>query len=294
MTATSRTAVSRGRWVVPIDDNPDAVNGGASRGARARLKRALVLASSGRPATGATLLIYHRVGGGTTDELDLPTPAFARQVDLLEGHDVLSLDDALDRLAAGDERPSVVLTFDDGFDDVHANAWPLLRERGLPFTVYLASGYVDRTMVWEGSTARGAAGRGMSWRQLEEMVASGLCTIGNHTHTHVGPDHLTEQDVDACTDAVERHLGVRPAHFTYPWGIPVPRMEPALRSRFRSVSTGLLGRNPPRGDQMRLARVPVRATDPDPFFAAKLAGDLGPERAYAGVVRFAKAVGLRG
>jgi peptidoglycan/xylan/chitin deacetylase (PgdA/CDA1 family) len=266
---------------------------GTNRGRR-RLKEALARAQRDRPARGATLLIYHRVGGVTSDELDLPTAAFERQVALLEHHDVVSLDTALDRLDAGDDRHSVVLTFDDGFDDVHSNAWPLLKERGLPFTVYLASGYVGRTMVWEGSTARGAAGRGMSWLQLEEMLASGLCTIGNHTHTHVGPEDLTEADVDACSDAVERHLGVRPAHFTYPWGIPVPRMEPALRSRFRSVSTGLLGRNLPEGDRSRLARVPVRATDPEQFFRAKLTGGLGPERAYAAVVRLAKAVGLRG
>jgi peptidoglycan/xylan/chitin deacetylase (PgdA/CDA1 family) len=273
---------------------PDALHAHGTNLGRRGLKHALARAQRARPASGATLLIYHRVGGGTRDELDVPTSDFARHLALLEGHEVVSLDAALDRLDAGDTRPSVVLTFDDGFDDVHANAWPLLHERGLPFTVYLASGYVGRTMVWEGSTARGAAGRGMSWVQLEEMLASGLCTIGNHTHTHVRPEELTEDDVDACTDAVDRHLGVRPAHFTYPWGVPVPRMEPTLRTRFRSVSTGVLGRNLPDADQARLARVPVRRSDPEPFFAAKLVGDLGPERAYAGVVRLGKAAGLRG
>ena len=64
------------------------------------------------------MLIYHRGGGGTTNELDLDVEAFRRQLDMLERHDVLSLDAALDRLEAGDASPSVVLTFDDGFADV--------------------------------------------------------------------------------------------------------------------------------------------------------------------------------
>lgn len=263
-------------------------------GARARIKKVLAQCQPARHASGATLLIYHRVGGGTTDELDLPAMAFTRQVELLSDHDVVSLDAALDRLDSGSAAPSVVLTFDDGFEDVYANAWPLLRERGLPFTIYLASAYVSHTMQWEGSTAKGSAGRGLSWGQLAEMVESGLCTVGNHTHNHVRPEVLSETELDACSEAIESNLGVTPRHFTYPWGVPVPAMESALRERFRSASTEILGRNQPGGDPIRLARVPVRRSDPAEFFAAKLVGGLGPEQAYAAIVRAAKLLGVRG
>ena len=88
---------------------------------------------------GVTILTYHRIGGGTPDELDLPVRAFESQLEALldGGHDVVALDEALDRLDAGDPRPSVVLTFDDGFADVYDHAWPHLRERSVPFTVYV-------------------------------------------------------------------------------------------------------------------------------------------------------------
>lgn len=259
-------------------------------GSRELLKKLLPLLHRGTPAHGQSLLIYHRVGGGTGNELDVPTERFAAQLDLLGGHDVLSLDESLDRLDNGDRTPSVVLTFDDGFEDVYLQAWPLLRERNLPFTVYLASGYVSGPMRWEGSTAKGEAGRGLSWEQLAEMLDSGLCTVGNHTHDHVTPDKLSAAELDACSAAIEEHLGVTPRHFTYPWGVTVPAMEAELRRRFRSASTGELGRNQPDGDPMRLKRIPVRRTDPDSFFAAKLTGGLGPERAYASLVRLAKVV----
>ena len=268
--------------------------GEGASGPRALVKGVLARLQRGTPATGATLLIYHRIGGGTRDELDLSTGSFARQVAMLRDRDVVSLDTAIDRLAAGDGAPGVVLTFDDGFDDVYRHAWPLLNANAMPFTVYLATAFVAAPMRWEGSTAKGTAGRGLSWDQLAEMVDSGLCTVGNHTHNHVPPAELTEQELDLCTDAVQERLGVRTRHFTYPWGIPVPRLEPALRTRFRSASTGEIGRNGPGADLMHLRRVPVRRTDPDSFFAAKLDGALGPERTYAGLVRSAKAVGLSG
>lgn len=260
---------------------------------RARLKGALARTQRETPAAGATLLIYHRIGAGTLDELDVPVERFERQLRLLEGHDVVSLDTAVDRLDAGDTRHSVVLTFDDGFEDVYLHAWPLLRAQRLPFTVYLASAFVSQPMRWEGATAKGTSGRGMSWDQLAEMLDSGLCTIGNHTHRHVPPESLTVAELDACNDALRSHLGVVPAHFTYPWGVPVHAMESELRARFRTASTGHLGRNLPATNRMQLSRVPVRQSDPESFFAAKLAGKLRPERAYAGVVRLAKSAGIR-
>lgn len=261
---------------------------GRSHPARRTLKRGLALLDNGSEPSGATLLIYHRVGGGTSDELDLPAAQFERQLDVLAGHDVVSLDTALDRLDAGDSSPSVVLTFDDGFEDVYQNAWPLLRDRGLPFTIYLASAFVGETMRWEGSTAAGAPGRGLTWDQLAEMVESGLCTVGNHTHRHVRPHEITADELDECSSAVSDHLGVVPQHFTYPWGIVEPSVEPLVRERFRSASTGELGRNLPYTNRLRLRRVPVRQSDPDSFFAAKLRGGLRPERTYGNMVGAAK------
>ncbi|HEX2027367.1 MAG TPA: polysaccharide deacetylase family protein [Nitriliruptorales bacterium] len=224
------------------------------------------------------------------DELDVTVDQFDRHLDVLSQHRVVSLDGALDALAAGDHGPHVVVTFDDGFADVHAHAFPRLADRGLPFTLYVATAYLGREMRWEGSSARPAPA--LSWRQLRELAASPLCTLGNHTHTHARPDRLTTDELDRCTVTLQDRLGVTPRHFAYPWGVAVPRLEDELRRRFRSAVTGQVGRNVPRTDPMRLRRVPVRQTDPIEFFAAKLRGRLLPERTYARVVTVAKGLGV--
>lgn len=265
---------------------------GGTTGGRHTLKRALSARRSTRPARGATVLIYHRVDGGTRDERDLDLAAFTAQMELLaEAHEVVGLDDALEALDAGDDRPTVVLTFDDGFADVLHPALPVLADNQLPFTVYLATEYLGGEMHWDGSTAS-APGPALSWDGVEALVESGLCTVGNHTHRHVRPEALTEDDVDDCTAAIRDRLGLTPHHFAYPWGIPVPALEPALRTRFRSAATGELGRNLPGDDPLRLRRVPVRGSDPIEFFAAKLTGRLGPERTYAALVSAAKRLGM--
>lgn len=62
-------------------------------------------------------------------------------------------------------------------------------------------------MHWEGATAT-AAGPALSWRQLEQLMGSGLCTLGNHTHHHVRPEVLTTAELDASTEAMLERLGV--------------------------------------------------------------------------------------
>jgi peptidoglycan/xylan/chitin deacetylase (PgdA/CDA1 family) len=254
-----------------------------------------MLSALGRRGTsrGASLLIYHRVGGGSPDERDVGTAQFEQQLDLLATMaEVLCLDDALERLATGDPSPSVVLTFDDGFEDVYRNAWPLLKARGLPFVVYLCSSFVGGTMHWDGSTAK-AAGPALTWDQLGEMVATGLCTVGNHTTTHCVPHRLTTDELDRCTQEIEEHLGVTPRHFAWTWGVPVPALQDQLAERFRSCATGIVGRNLPGCDPHVLERIPVRGTDPLPFFEAKVTGSLLPELTYDRIVSAAKKVGLR-
>jgi peptidoglycan/xylan/chitin deacetylase (PgdA/CDA1 family) len=66
---------------------------------------------------------------------------YLRRCDL----DLVSLDEVHRRLSEGDfARRFVCLTFDDGYRDTLTHAYPILREAGVPFTVYVASSFPDR------------------------------------------------------------------------------------------------------------------------------------------------------
>src|SRR5437660_10395724 len=96
------------------------------------------------------ILAYH--GISTHDEhlwddsMFMSAQIFQRRLELIErsGCAVLPLPEAIERLYANSlpER-SVAITFDDGTQDFYSTAFPLLRERGFPVTVYLSTFYSD-------------------------------------------------------------------------------------------------------------------------------------------------------
>ena len=61
------------------------------------------------------------------------------------GLDIVSLDDMHRRLGEGDfSRRFVCLTFDDGYRDILQWAYPILKEAGVPFAVYVPTSFPDR------------------------------------------------------------------------------------------------------------------------------------------------------
>jgi peptidoglycan/xylan/chitin deacetylase (PgdA/CDA1 family) len=99
------------------------------------------------------ILCYH---GISIDDEHQWRPALYMAPDLLErrlqilkhgGYSVLPLGEALERLYRNDLPPrSVALTFDDGGYDFYKNGYPLLKEYGLPATVYQTTYYSDHQM----------------------------------------------------------------------------------------------------------------------------------------------------
>jgi peptidoglycan/xylan/chitin deacetylase (PgdA/CDA1 family) len=62
----------------------------------------------------------------------------------------------------------------------------------------------------------------MDWKQIAEMAADPLCTIGAHTVNHVFlskvPRETVRAEMQRSAEVIESALGKRPEHFAYPYG----------------------------------------------------------------------------
>jgi len=231
------------------------------------------------PASGVVVLAYHRVGGSSGLELDLDERVFSRQVQLLQDHGVMSLDDGLEALSERglNGTNSVVVTFDDGTADFADVAFPILADHRIPVTVYVATRFIEERVPFRGG------GAPVSWAALRDCLTTGLLTVGSHTHSHALLDRLPAgqitDELDRSIDLIGDRLGVGPRHFAYPRSVAGSRdAEVAVRVRFSSAALGGMRANPyGSADPYHLKRSPIQASDGMRWFNRKLAGGMVAE-----------------
>lgn len=114
------------------------------------------------------IYMFHHVTTTPTVELSLmlDTQAFCRFLDKCRR--VVPLEQLLEEQTGSG---LCALTFDDGLEDVYTVAYPILKERGLPFTVFVTSGFVDKPGY-------------LTREQLLRLAMDPLCTIGSHGTAH--------------------------------------------------------------------------------------------------------------
>lgn len=170
------------------------------------------------------ILCYHGVAPSTSAEdpefLRVDPDDFRSQLELLmrAGFRFVTVADFA-RTAAGAAPPPglVAISFDDGMHDNHAVALPILRDLGVPATVYVSTGLIGKPNPWIDARA---GSRMMTEDELREMADAGI-ELGAHTVTH--PD-LSQLDYEACLremtgsrDALAEITGRPVRTFAYPF-----------------------------------------------------------------------------
>ncbi|MCK4305951.1 MAG: polysaccharide deacetylase family protein [Candidatus Eisenbacteria sp.] len=170
----------------------------------------------------AVILQYHHVGDDTPPSTSVTLEQFGKHLTYLDehGYNVWSLERVVSSLQGGKQLPEncVAITIDDAYRSVHDEAFPRLKERGWPFTVFVSTEGVDLGIRSY-----------MTWDQMRELSRSGV-VFAPHSHTH---GHLvyrqegeSEQewrnrvtrDIQLSMERLEQELGSVPNLFAYPYG----------------------------------------------------------------------------
>ena len=202
---------------------------------------------------------------------------FRAQVELLlgAGFEFVTVAQLTDRMNSGPPPPGLAaLSFDDGMDNNHSVLLPLLREYGVPATVYVTTGLMGRPNPWLDPRA---GSRMMTADELRELAAAGV-EIGAHTVTH--PD-LSQADLETCLRemgeskaTLEELLGTPVTSFAYPFFFHGPAaVEAARRLGFRAA---LSGRGHGGRDPLTFDRTLITGKDGVPSFLLKVAGAYEP------------------
>ncbi|WP_413867230.1 polysaccharide deacetylase family protein [Albidovulum sp.] len=219
------------------------------------------------PAPVVDILMYHSISnrGGATA---VAPAVFAAQMAAIAeaGVPVITLDDLLAAQAghAVLAPRSVILTFDDGFQDFADAAWPVMARHGFRPIVYLPTAFVGRAEGWRGIADPPRAL--MGWGTIRALVKEGVA-FGSHTVHHPDLTAMTPAEIEAelvrSRAEIEDRIGQPCRHFAPPYGLANAEVRARIAESYHSSVGTRLDETTPASDPFDLPRLEMfYFTDP--------------------------------
>ncbi|MGH7766314.1 MAG: polysaccharide deacetylase family protein [Candidatus Binatia bacterium] len=134
----------------------------------------------------------------------------------------------------------VVITFDDGFQNVLKNGFPVLQRFGFPATVFLVSDYCGRENSWPSQPSFIQRRPLLRWTEVKEMSAAGIA-FGGHTRTHPDLRSVTSavanDEMVSSKKAIEDVVGGSVRSFAYPYGVYNEEVKRLVQKHFSLACT---------------------------------------------------------
>ena len=229
------------------------------------------------------ILMYHSVANEGPPELAayrVSPQAFQEQMSYLRrhGYHSISVEEWTQALATGTKIPGrpVLITFDDGYRNIHTHAAPLLEEAGFRATVFVVTDVVGGNADWDRSGSSGPPLELMDWNELRDLQRRGF-EIASHTNAHVRLVELTDAEIVsnsiAARATLQRELGREVTSVAFPWGHSDPRVRAALtRGGYRVCLGTSGGRSCLDDDPLQLPRIEIRGDDDLATFERRVLG----------------------
>ncbi len=159
---------------------------------------------------GIISLMYHRFEENKYPSTNIKLKDFKEHIKIIEKNNInfINPDNFENELKNKNQR-KILLTIDDGFSSFYENAWPILKEKKIPFILFV-------------STREVGSSNYMTWGQIKELNEENFVEIGNHSHTH---EYLVEEDYEIIKKDIEKSisifkekLGKNSSFFSYPFG----------------------------------------------------------------------------
>ena len=160
---------------------------------------------------GIISLMYHRFEENKYPSTNIKNKVFLEQLKEINklGLEFITFKKFKEIIQTNIDKNYVLLTIDDGFESFYKNAWPILKNKKIPFILFVSTREVGKHGY-------------MNWDQINEVKDSNLATIGNHSHSH---DYLIDWENDKIKDDLnesikifKNKIGYSPKIFSYPFG----------------------------------------------------------------------------
>ena len=160
---------------------------------------------------GILSLMYHRFNENKYPSTNIQMDVFKQHIEIIKSlkYDFFDPNDLKKNFHVKKENKKILITIDDAFSSFYEFAWPYLKEKKIPFILFVSTEAVGKNGY-------------MTWKQIKELEKEPNTYIGNHSHSH---DYLVDlknnnfiNDIDIANQTFINNIGYNPIFFSYPFG----------------------------------------------------------------------------
>ena len=155
--------------------------------------------------------MYHRFEENKYPSTNIRIQDFKNHLKIIEEQEIkfINPNNFENEIKNNKSQRKILLTIDDGFSSFYQNAWPILKQKKIPFILFV-------------STREVGAFNYMNWEQIIEISKENFVEIGNHSHTHeylVDENYnFIKEDIEKSISIFKEKLGKNSKFFSYPFG----------------------------------------------------------------------------
>ena len=155
--------------------------------------------------------MYHRFEENKYPSTNIKVEDFIKHLNIIEENKIsfINPNNFEEELKNNKTQRKILLTIDDGFSSFFENAWPILKEKKIPFILFI-------------STREVGSFNYMTWDQIKELSKENFVEIGNHSHTHEylvdENNNFIKKDIEKSITIFKDKLGKNSNFFSYPFG----------------------------------------------------------------------------
>ena len=164
-------------------------------------------------------------------------------------------------LNKGIRKKNFMITFDDGYENLITNAFPILNKLGFSATCFIVTNMLNQYNKWDENRDDYKKMKLMNRDQIYKWVSNGF-EIGSHTKDHLDLtslhiDEKKEQIIDS-KKFIEEDLGIELDSFAYPFGTFDDETIKIVEQNYEyAVTTKPSKYNPSKFDNMKLPRISI-------------------------------------
>tara|TARA_B100001173_G_scaffold301890_1_gene302977 strand:- start:98 stop:1015 length:918 start_codon:yes stop_codon:yes gene_type:complete len=155
--------------------------------------------------------MYHRFNENKYPSTNIKMDIFKNHIEIIKKNDFEFYNPIKfeEEFNIAKSKKKILLTIDDGFSSFYKNAWPYLKEKKIPFILFISTESIGKKGY-------------MTWDQIKEIETNETSFLGNHSHSH---EYLInynfkdfKKDIDQSIKIFKNNIGYNPIFFSYPFG----------------------------------------------------------------------------